>query len=1086
MTTRPLQDLMRRIRRLERQVEAGTSQPQLAFSSIEDGFVMEYDIDGNPTMQIGQQYDGSHIAAPLIGPIPPAPTGLTFTPAPGGVEVTWNGTFFGDVVAPMDFARVDIAVSTNPAFDAVATPPYASIASPRGGGVFIPLIEGATVYLAAVTRSVAGKVSTPSSTASVVVGSFPAASSDGIAPTQASVLTMFPGVGTLHARWTAITNADPVMYRLHGALGRDPLIDGSDEVAAGVGLTATTVSRVGTATVLSTGSYRFRVTVEDADTAPGATRPASNTVIVSPILVDVDLLTAQVNASITAAQADADAAQAAAAAAQTTADGKIVAYYQTSQPWTNGDATHNGDAGDLWYDTDDGNKPYYYTGAAWATVRDTTISTAQARADAAFAEAVAASTAAGNAQTSANGKNRVWYQAAAPAGTGHAVNDLWFDTDDGNKPYQWSGTAWVAAPFGDAAISNLDAAKITTGFLDVANRLQAGSIVATHLAASTITGDRLAVNAITTRELAVGAIIAAHLTANNVIADAINAVDMTAVTMTGATLQSTALTERGVKIGQVGSVAGIFAYKSTGEVFLKAVPDEGMAMIDALVKATSVTVSEGAGLGGVTEIQRSVGGTPGALRLTAGTTAPKSAPTVVSGHATQQFTNDGLWANRYGWTTDGTYWFTTRLSGTSLYIERWNTDGTLYSSYLHRGGITYPGSCVYGNGYIWILCSISGGWVVDRLNSTTVAYEATFNWTGNDGNDIPAIGYDTEANPITIAQSRATNQLIRIRRYSTSMSLWNTIDTDYSTSGVGDDLAVVLYGTFDLGIARYILARRASTGSFHVQTQTGVAVSAEDWSSAMRQDKVGTHWVAASNKFVGMDATGLMRDYTEIKGDATTRTKWVSNTLANATMETDQSPRSKIVLSARCRLQVTTSLINSGGTNAPDRVKIYVGQGAADPGPTEMWKQNDPAVGAINLSYTSLLTSGTTPPTTNGFTGGTVQQLQIGTGAPFVDGEGTLGSAGITAVRDASPMRAGVVVTTAHVVNTTLSTVVTFSTPFPAGITPRVMATVQSSSSPENYDIAVDNPTNTGFTLKTNRNSGTSALTVAYIAVLDR
>lgn len=47
-------------------------------------------------------------------------------------------------------------------------------------------------------------------------------------------------------------------------------------------------------------------------------------------------------------------------------------------------------------------------------------------------------------QATVNTKNRTYYQAAAPSGS--LVNgDLWFDTDDGNKPYRWSGTQWVEA-----------------------------------------------------------------------------------------------------------------------------------------------------------------------------------------------------------------------------------------------------------------------------------------------------------------------------------------------------------------------------------------------------------------------------------------------------------------------------------------------------------------------------------------------------------------------------------------------------------------------------------------------------------------
>ena len=65
-----------------------------------------------------------------------------------------------------------------------------------------------------------------------------------------------------------------------------------------------------------------------------------------------------------------------------------------------------------------------------------------------------------NAQSTADGKNTVFYQASAPSTVGRKVNDLWYDTDDGYKPYRFDGSNWVAAPFGNAAIANLDVGKI--------------------------------------------------------------------------------------------------------------------------------------------------------------------------------------------------------------------------------------------------------------------------------------------------------------------------------------------------------------------------------------------------------------------------------------------------------------------------------------------------------------------------------------------------------------------------------------------------------------------------------------------------
>ena len=97
-----------------------------------------------------------------------------------------------------------------------------------------------------------------------------------------------------------------------------------------------------------------------------------------------------------------------AATAQSTADGKIVTFYEANAP----SATS---VGDLWVDTDD-NELYRATGTGtgnWVSVRDTTN----------------------------DNHPRIFTETTAP--TAVNVGDLWFDTDDSNKQYRWSGSAWV-------------------------------------------------------------------------------------------------------------------------------------------------------------------------------------------------------------------------------------------------------------------------------------------------------------------------------------------------------------------------------------------------------------------------------------------------------------------------------------------------------------------------------------------------------------------------------------------------------------------------------------------------------------------
>lgn len=81
----------------------------------------------------------------------------------------------------------------------------------------------------------------------------------------------------------------------------------------------------------------------------------------------------------------------------------------------------------------------------------------------------------------ANGKNKNFYQASAPASSaGLTAGDLWFDTANGNRVSEWTEGSWVQRPFGSAAVTSLDAGSITTGTLNAA-RIGSGSITADKL-----------------------------------------------------------------------------------------------------------------------------------------------------------------------------------------------------------------------------------------------------------------------------------------------------------------------------------------------------------------------------------------------------------------------------------------------------------------------------------------------------------------------------------------------------------------------------------------------------------------------------
>jgi len=190
--------------------------------------------------------------------------------------------------------------------------------------------------------------------------------------------------------------------------------------------------------------------------------------------------------------------------------------------------------GDVWFDTDDGNKQYYWTGTAWVSVQDTAIAAATTAANAATIAAAEAETAANAAQTTADGKNKIYRQGTTPTGT-FSVGDLWFDTANDNRIARWDGSSWVQYGLGNAAIANLDAGKITTGFLAAA-RIEAASIAGTKIAAGTIQAVNIEAGTITGAKIAAETITAGNIATATITADQIAGATITAAEIAGETI----------------------------------------------------------------------------------------------------------------------------------------------------------------------------------------------------------------------------------------------------------------------------------------------------------------------------------------------------------------------------------------------------------------------------------------------------------------------------------------------------------------------------------------------------------------------
>jgi len=203
--------------------------------------------------------------------------------------------------------------------------------------------------------------------------------------------------------------------------------DGTTVTTNGNGVyDANLTTALSTSASASSAASAAQTTADSASTAASNAQSTANSAA-SAASAAQSTANSAVNAASTA-QSTANSAVTAAATAQSTANSKITTFFQPSAPSAM-------TVGDLWIDTDAGNKLYRWNGVTWVSVQDAEIQTALSNA--------------ASAAATADKKIVTFAQASQPTAT--SVGDLWIDTDDGNKLYRWSGVAWVNAQ--DSAIA---------------------------------------------------------------------------------------------------------------------------------------------------------------------------------------------------------------------------------------------------------------------------------------------------------------------------------------------------------------------------------------------------------------------------------------------------------------------------------------------------------------------------------------------------------------------------------------------------------------------------------------------------------
>lgn len=231
-----------------------------------------------------------------------------------------------------------------------------------------------------------------------------------------------------------------------------------------------------------------------------------------------------------------------AAKAQDTADGKRRVFTSTpTPPYDAGDLWAQGSSGDILVCSTAKTGAQSYAASDWTAAGKYTDDTA-ARA----------------AQSTADGKNTITRSTNAPTtGSAGRKGDLWFVYNSSSQCtalYVHSGSAWVAQPLANGAIANIDAGKITTGYLS-ASRIAAGSLSGGKLAANSVTASQIAAGAVGADELAANAVTAGKIAAGAVSASNIVSGTITATQLASGSVGTSQLAANSVSADKIAAGA---------------------------------------------------------------------------------------------------------------------------------------------------------------------------------------------------------------------------------------------------------------------------------------------------------------------------------------------------------------------------------------------------------------------------------------------------------------------------------------------------------------------------------------------------